>query len=244
MNACQKRSVSCFACCGLANLNLDSDGLRTILRERTEHFESLNMDFARFPEYRKNREEKEQSIARHDPQTYVCPFLGYIEAGRPGCMIHPARTGQPTSQNYSFYGASICLSYDCRAKESEEQTGHTSYSDFLESRFPDLYHRLICDSGLFSLLETIPDFPDSVLEEPEGSQAVADRSSGADDLVRLVQLRLKHPDSSRITSFERLMVRSSDAGAAAESLFVGPDVDEALSILGRLKSLAAGARNH
>ena len=227
MNACQKKNVSCFACCGVANLNLSEGQRQRILEERTREFHTLEMDFQRFPEYRAQREKKESSIQRHNPETYVCPFLGFIEPNRPGCMIHPARTGHPTSQNYSFYGASICLSYDCSAKDAEEKSGNTAYSDFLERVQPENYHRLICDSALFSLLETIPDFPDSVCRAPERNSA----------LERLIELRLNHPDSERITSFERLMVRASDSQATMEELFLPENHREARQCLNSLKVL-------
>jgi hypothetical protein len=37
-----------------------------------------------------------------------------------GCLIHPTITGEEKSQDVSFYGSSICLSYDCRVKEDDE----------------------------------------------------------------------------------------------------------------------------
>ena len=228
MNACQKNSVSCFACCGLANLDLPSDQKEALLDHRTHEFEKLNMDFSRFPEYRQRREKEEEAIPRHNSETYVCPFLGYLEPRRPGCMIHPARTGDPKSQNYSFYGASICLSYDCPAKDREEENGHSLYSDFLESSFPEQYHRLICDSELYSLLETIPDFPDSVCKAEKPVQW----------LIQLIKLRLKHPQSEKNTSFERLMVRATQQEAAVAALFRPEDRELALTCLKELMQLA------
>ena len=230
MSACQKKSVSCFACCGLANLNLTSEEKDGILVRRTEQFEGLNMDFSLFPDFRRSREEQEASIPRHNLETYVCPFLGYIEPHRPGCLIHPARTGDSKSQNYSFYGASICLGYDCPAKEREEETESSLYSDFLEANLKSEYHRLVCDSELYSLLETITDFPDSVCRTAEAS----------DLLVRLLKLRLNHPQSQRITSFERLMVRSR-ASEAVMALFRQQDWQEARETLLELEQIATVA---
>lgn len=262
MNACQKSTVSCFACCGIANLQTDA-GMSSILQERTQEFHALHMDENLFRGYRLQREEKESKIPRHNPEIYVCPFLGYIEPGRPGCLIHPARTGKADSQNYSFYGASICLNYDCRAKEAEESLDAASegsaqsqtysaepgsmqsnnaamkdaragsndarapvYSDFLEATLPDQYHRLICDSALYSLLETIPGFPASVCRDAQKSKL----------LGRLLSLRLKEKASRRITSFERLMVRAYDAAAAASELFPSSR-EEALQQILELKTL-------
>jgi hypothetical protein len=67
-------------------------------------------------EYRKVREKKEENIQRKDEHTYNCPFLGAFDK-RIGCMIHPIFSGDPLSQNYSFYGTSICQGYECRNME-------------------------------------------------------------------------------------------------------------------------------
>ena len=82
-------------------------------------------------------------------------------------------------------------------------------------------------NALFSLLETIPDFPDSVCRAPERNSA----------LERLIELRLNHPDSERITSFERLMVRASDSQATMEELFLPENHREARQCLNSLKAL-------
>lgn len=229
MSACQKGSVSCFACCGLSNLNLSPAEQKDILKQRTEEFAALNTE-KQFPEYRKHREDLEAGIPRHDPEIYVCPFLGYIAPARAGCLIHPQRTGNPLSQNYSFYGASICLNYDCRAKEKEELRG-SMYSDFLEREFAGAYHRLICDSALFSLLESIPDFPDSVIE------------GNSESLKGFLLLRCRHPDHFRITSFERLMVRSLDVALAMQELFLPEDRSSARELFEFMHSRALSWRN-
>ncbi|MCB1169254.1 MAG: hypothetical protein KDK25_02915 [Leptospiraceae bacterium] len=223
--------MSCFACCGLPDLDLKATEYRSILQSRTREFESLEMDESRFRGYRLDREEKERDIPRKNGEIYVCPFLGYIAPSRPGCMIHPARTGNPLSQNYSFYGASICLSYDCPSKEKEEESGNALYSDFLEKEFPEQYHRLICDSAFFTLLETIPDFPDSVCS--------GDRK---EVLRRFAGLRLHHPAAGHLTSFERLMVRASDEQQALEELFLAADRQEARNLLRTLKGEATECR--
>ncbi len=114
-------SVSCGACCGLFNLKLDTNGYKQVLTERTHFFKkSVNFNIRHsIPVYRKDRENIESSIERKDEMTYNCPFLGYVdfEEKKIGCMIHPIFTGDPKSQNFSFYGTSICQSYDCKNKE-------------------------------------------------------------------------------------------------------------------------------
>lgn len=115
-------NVSCGACCGLFNLKLQPKEFKTLLLERTSEFQTtVNFEVRHsFPIFRKERETKEAHIPKKDDMTYNCPFLGYVDPAkqRIGCMIHPIFTGDPKSQNFSFYGASICQAYDCKNKES------------------------------------------------------------------------------------------------------------------------------
>jgi hypothetical protein len=117
---CQTNQHSCGACCGIFNLQLVKQDINTILEERTIDFkQSTNYNLRwTLSEFRKKREEIEKDILRVDETTYVCPFLGFISEGRIGCMVHPVLTGDPNSQNVSFYGASICQGYDCKNKEN------------------------------------------------------------------------------------------------------------------------------
>jgi hypothetical protein len=87
-------------------------------------------------EFRKIREGIEKDIPRVDTTTYVCPFLGFISDGRIGCMVHPILSGDPNSQNVSFYGASICQGYDCKNKENKNST---LLIPFLENEAMDYY---------------------------------------------------------------------------------------------------------
>lgn len=122
MSLCQSGKVSCGACCGILNLNLDKNDIHVILKNRTQFFED-SVDFKKnwtIAEYRKKREIFEEPIPRINNEIYVCPFLGFITQTNIGCMIHPARTGDPLSQNFSFYGAGICQGYDCKNKERKE----------------------------------------------------------------------------------------------------------------------------
>ncbi|MCB1175962.1 MAG: hypothetical protein KDK36_00130 [Leptospiraceae bacterium] len=124
MSLCQpNEKFSCGACCGLFNLKIDFNEYKNILQERTEVFHKT-VDFSirwTMPEYRKIRENKESNYPKKDDTIYNCPFLGYIDENRNriGCMIHPFFTGDPKSQNFSFYGAGICQAYDCKNKEKD-----------------------------------------------------------------------------------------------------------------------------
>jgi hypothetical protein len=123
MSLCQSSVYSCGACCGLNNLKINSQERIELLKKRTTIFKD-NVDFEKkwtFAEYRRKREESEKIFLREDDQIYVCPFLGFLEKSntRIGCMIHPEITKDPLSQNFSFYGASICQGYDCKNKSND-----------------------------------------------------------------------------------------------------------------------------
>ncbi|TGK35962.1 hypothetical protein EHQ12_08185 [Leptospira gomenensis] len=120
MSFCQpdRGDFSCGSCCGIFNLDISPDEIRSLIQERTKEFVS-SVDFKKpwtMAEYRKTREKKEEGLVRKDEHTYNCPFLGFF-GKKIGCMIHPVFSGDPLSQNYSFYGASICQGYECRNME-------------------------------------------------------------------------------------------------------------------------------
>jgi hypothetical protein len=123
MNLCypNKSVLSCGSCCGIFNLNLNKKEITLLLFQRTEEFNEY-VDFQvqhTIPAYRQSREKKEEHITKKDETTYNCPFLGYLEdQSKIGCMIHPNRTNDPLSQNFSFYGSSICQGYQCKNREN------------------------------------------------------------------------------------------------------------------------------
>ncbi|MDF3820408.1 hypothetical protein P3G55_10880 [Leptospira sp. 96542] len=138
-------SVSCGSCCGLFNLKLTIPEFKKILQDRTELFRStVNFQVRHsFPIYRKERETVEANYPKEDEMTYNCPFLGYVDENnnRIGCMIHPVFTGDPKSQNFSFYGTSICQTYDCKNKES-----------ILTEKWESLFVEIAKDSVQYSFL--------------------------------------------------------------------------------------------
>jgi hypothetical protein len=122
MSLCQSKNTSCGACCGIFNLDLNKIEINNLINHRTSLFKS-EVDLKKnwtIAEYRKKREIEESSVLRKDETTYVCPFLGFIKDKKIGCMIHPSITGDPLSQNFSFYGSSICQGYECKNKERSD----------------------------------------------------------------------------------------------------------------------------
>ncbi|PJZ66692.1 hypothetical protein CH371_00860 [Leptospira wolffii] len=170
MGLCQPSAevpFSCGACCGLFNLQLPPDRLKSLLKERTETFRET-VDFSKpytMAEFRKVREETEKNFLKKDPLTYNCPFLGILPGQSPeeteetarvpkriGCMIHPIYSGDARSQNYSFYGASICQAYDCRNKErAKAEEWEDLFSEFASDSFS--YSALASDYRTVDLIE-------------------------------------------------------------------------------------------
>ncbi|MDV6236138.1 hypothetical protein CH379_010945 [Leptospira ellisii] len=159
MSFCQpdKGDFSCGSCCGIFNLDVSPAEIRVLIKERTEEFE-FSVDFKKpwtMGEYRKKREKKEESLIRKDEHTYNCPFLGFF-GKKIGCMIHPVFSGDPLSQNYSFYGASICQGYECRNMERrnsklwEKLLGEMDLDSFTYSAIASDYETLdLIEATLF-----------------------------------------------------------------------------------------------
>lgn len=160
MSLCQPKnsSTSCGACCGVFNMILSKDEIHEILKRRTIRFTEL-VDYQKnwtFAVYRKEIEQIEELIEKKDPTTYNCPFLGFINSKQTkiGCLIHPCYTKDPTSQNFSFYGASICQIYDCKIKQSPNAL---VWKDFLSKQGFDYfeYSNLASDHITLELIEKI-----------------------------------------------------------------------------------------
>lgn len=107
---CQPDSEKgCAACCGLFNVrDIGADSLDGYCREyparvaRAERHVYEN-GFECVPEHHKR-----------DRFAHICPYIGYVAPGRPGCMLHPAVCGADRRER-SLYGVKICGEYLCPA---------------------------------------------------------------------------------------------------------------------------------
>ncbi len=173
--------------------------LPALLQERAREFRVLDLrDRATVLAYRSRREEREARIPRHNPEIYVCPFFGPVPPGadegaaRPGCMVHPDLTGDPGSQNFSFYGAAICQGYDCPNKEADLDG---AVSATLAETFPDwrAYGRLMGDTLLHRALRRA-----GLLERIADARA-------RQAFIAFCQARLRSKPAAAVTSFEIAM---------------------------------------
>ena len=154
MSLCQTSSNSCGACCGIFNLNLKRDEYNKLLEDRSELFRS-STDFSKrwtLSDYRKIRESKEISLNRIDDSIYVCPFLGFIEKNKIGCMIHPVYSGDPLSQNVSFYGASICQGYNCKNNAHEISDDFENFLNKYLNADYYVYSNIVSDNITFQCI--------------------------------------------------------------------------------------------
>lgn len=216
----EKGSVSCGACCGLFNLKLRPSEFKNLLLERTTEFKStVNFEVRHtFPIYRKERETKEAHILKKDEMTYNCPFLGYVDNAkqRIGCMIHPIFTGDPKSQNFSFYGTSICQAYDCKTKEGA-----------LANLWENLFVEIAKDSVEYSFLSADHIFAYAVEKWFSHSQLnVEDMfQTYRLELVELFRIRLQTSSEKHFTSFEINYDAFLDLGAVETYLLNELGVD-------------------
>lgn len=199
MSLCHPKQgkASCGACCGILNLKLSKEEFVFLLQERTKQFKET-VDFSQrnsFPIYRQSRETKEKDIPKLDVQTYNCPFLGYVgeTLDRIGCMIHPIYTGDPKSQNFSFYGASICQAYDCKTKESS-----------LEDLWSHFFSSISIDSIEYSKFAADHIFTQNVLQFFQFFQVSASEMflDYTEILKRIFLARANSGKTTNLTSFE------------------------------------------
>lgn len=158
MSLCQPQNKqnSCGACCGIFNLKLNSLSFQKILKERTKDFSS-NVSFDepwKIAEYRQRREKIEAEYKKVDEMIYNCPYLGFIdkEYKKIGCMIHPERTKDPKSQNFSFYGSSICQGYTCTNFDRQTAGSWQKIFDSMELNYFE-YSNLAADHITINCIE-------------------------------------------------------------------------------------------
>ncbi|MCB1326631.1 MAG: hypothetical protein H7A21_04280 [Spirochaetales bacterium] len=208
---CQHRQAGCGACCGIYNLDLTPNDREALLASRTGKFEENYRNAGRQAhlEFRHHQERLEEELPRHRADIYVCPLLGYVAPGRVGCLVHPVRTGDPRSQDVSFYGSSICQTYDCPAREADPGL---HYADLVaELVGPADYGRLMADYAFYRFLKAVPAFRPLV-----SGQAKRIRTRRV--LGLLLEARLQESASRSITSFE-LPENLRDAGQLFLTLF-------------------------
>ncbi|TGN01096.1 hypothetical protein [Leptospira yasudae] len=228
MSLCQpdRGNFSCGSCCGIFNLDLRPDEIRTLILERTEEFKAA-VDFKKpwtMADYRKVREKKEESIRRKDELTYNCPFLGAFGT-KIGCMIHPVFSGDPLSQNYSFYGSSICQGYECRNMERKS-------SKFWESLLGEMELDSFTYSAIASDYKTL-----DLIEQTFSQKGISTEElfqTKRDLLKRLIERKIERNVAMMNTSFEIPMEEEKES--AIYRLIQRLDLNSAHDLLKEIES--------
>jgi len=102
---CQPDSLKgCSLCCGLFNLQDIST---------TSLFEFLNDGRNREKSYKIYSEYKDE-ISVREISSYICPYQGFLDRGKPGCLIHPLAAGSE-ARDRSFFMSNICSRFICPA---------------------------------------------------------------------------------------------------------------------------------
>lgn len=147
------------------------------------------MDYGRVSQ---GSRKKEVTIRRKDGLVYNCPFLGAF-GKKIGCMIHPIFSGNPLSQNYSFYGSSICQGYECRNMERKS-------SKLWENLLSEMELDSFTYSAIVSDYETL-----DLIEETFSQKGVSIEElfrSQKELLKRLIQRKIDRNVAMMNTSFE------------------------------------------
>lgn len=111
---CQHARGSCGACCGVYNFKERSPAaMDARLRRRTERVSAAWPDVLRLAAVRDEllAEERDDVLFA---TVKVCPFAGYVEEGRVGCLLHPTR--HPTGEDLrdlAVYPKEVCRDHFC-----------------------------------------------------------------------------------------------------------------------------------
>jgi len=157
---CQPDSrKGCSVCCGLFNIrDLGRDNLMSYLQGGRDRVIALPEDDfleAEIPIY-----SVPDSLAR-DRTSHVCPYQGFLMDRKPGCLLHPAISGEDR-RNVSLFGTKICDEFLCPA------------------------HRLFSEDDKRLLIDMVDDwyhYSIAVLD-PESFLWIRDLVSGMTDPVR------------------------------------------------------------
>ena len=102
---CQPDSLKgCCLCCGLFNF-------QDISIKYLSEF--LNAGKNRETSYKIYSEYKDENSVR-ETSSYICPYHGFLNEGKPGCLIHPLVTGYE-GRDRSFFTSKICNRFTCPA---------------------------------------------------------------------------------------------------------------------------------
>ncbi|OGQ09959.1 MAG: hypothetical protein A2138_20705 [Deltaproteobacteria bacterium RBG_16_71_12] len=156
---CQHEHGSCAACCGVYNFRgRSAEAEHARLVRRTERVRAAWPPGA-LPDEAALARARDELAALEAPDILfagvkVCPFAGYVEEGRVGCLLHPSRRQSGADlRDLGVYPREICDGHFCAPH------------DWLRAREADLaqtargvfYGRVVTDAGLVKALARLLD---------------------------------------------------------------------------------------
>lgn len=243
---CQHAHGSCAACCGVHNFRVRSHSAEHArLLRRTERVRAAWPDEAALARAR------DELLALEAPDVLfagvkVCPFSGYVDEGRVGCLLHPSRHPRGADlRELGVYPREICEGHFCAPH------------DWLRAREADLaqtarglfYGRVVTDAGLVKALARLLD---DALGRAFTSAELARARPALDPALTALWDTLRDwpwrdPDPARFGGFVFTGNEATERGVpsclAGLSLEVEPAVRQVLDALGTraLNDAAAGA---
>ena len=137
---CQPDSVKgCSVCCGLFNMRDTSrSNLSEFLKDGLMR-EKLCRTF----------EEYEEPAEVRDRFSHICPYQGFLSAGKPGCLIHPLSAGSE-GRDRSLFASSVCGGFLCPAHDILDDEEKGALIKYVEDWY--LYSTGIADPESFSCI--------------------------------------------------------------------------------------------
>lgn len=239
---CQSAEGSCAACCGLYNFHERSPAATAArLRARTERVT------AAWPDVSALRLVRDEILDEERPDIVseailVCPFAGYVDEGRVGCLLHPTRHPRGEDlRDLAVYPREVCAGHFCaphdwlRAREIA----------LAQCARGETYGRTVTDAGLIKgLIEVIEDVVDLKLDEAwiEKSRAKLARLFDA-----LVEWPYREADSRRFGALKIVDGREARARLSRETraaLGLSAARVRVLDALGTSEAHARAASSH
>ena len=111
---CQTARGSCAACCGLYNFHDRSpEATHARLRSRTERVRTAWPNVGALATVRDALIDEERADTVSDA-IMVCPFAGYVEDDRVGCLLHPTRHPRGEDlRDLAVYPKEVCAGHFC-----------------------------------------------------------------------------------------------------------------------------------
>jgi hypothetical protein len=171
---CQHEHGSCAACCGVYNFrDRRPSAERARLEERTARVRAAWPDVAALAQAR------DELLALERPQVLfagvkVCPFAGYVDADRVGCLLHPSRHPAGLDlRDLAVYPREVCASHFCAPHDWLRDRE----ADLAQTAHGTLYGRVVTDAGLVKALAAL-------IDEALGRSFAASELARAADALR------------------------------------------------------------